>query len=252
MGADRPQVWLVSPAHKRYSVTRLALAQRAHLAAELAARGADCRTVIVACDDNLDIAREYGCDTVELDNDGGLGRRFNAGFKHAGRQGADWVVHIGSDDWIHPDSFEPVLRPEPPAAIITGRRIAFVDLLTGRMRQPTIPGTNGVIPWIVPAAAMEKCGWEPIQDHRIRGMDGYLVRGLRQAKWRVRWAFHDPHPLGRVDFKSDVNINTYARLPGAFSRATERDPWPELSEHYPADLVELAHQTHLELKGACP
>lgn len=248
----RPSVWLVCPAWRRFAVTRLALAQRAHLAGVLAARGIDCHTVVVADDENLEIAREYGCATVEMDNEQGLGRKFNAGFRYAGERGADWLVHIGSDDWVHPDVFLPLLAPVVPHPIVSGRRIAFVDLLSGRMSGATLAGPHGVIPWIVPRHLMKRCGFEPIRPERKRGIDGELVRGLRRAHVRAEWAFHDPHDLARVDFKSDVNINTFAALPTSLTSG-RRDPWSALAEHYPAELVGLARRTHLEMKeNQCP
>lgn len=256
MEASRPNVWLVSPAWRRFDVTRLALAQRAHLAVELAARGIDARVVIVADDDNLTIAREHGFDTVELPNDRGVGAKFNAGFQHAAQHGADYFVHIGSDDWVHPDLFTPILdehtgRRDRP--IITGRRMAFVDLLTGTISQTVIPGSYGVIPWIIPRALMARCDFAPIRPERNRGLDGFLVRGLRRAGPTPRWRFHDPHPVARVDFKSDVNINTFERLPDSLRRATSSDPWPILAGHYPPHLVELARNTHTHFREApCP
>lgn len=245
MKPARLQVWLVSPAYGRFAVTRLALAQRAHLAGELAGRGIDCHTVIVADDDNLDIAREHGFHTVELDNNHGLGRRFNAGFQYAAAQGADYLVHIGSDDWLHPDTFA-LLGTLTPRQIVAGRMIAFIDLLTGKLRPALLLGPTGVIPWIIPRALMERCGFAPIRPERYRGMDGFLVRGLRQAGARVEWVFHDPNPVARVDFKSATNINTYAGLPSGLGHESDRDPWEALAEHYPPHLVELAHRAHLE------
>jgi hypothetical protein len=229
-------------------VTRLVLRQREHLAGELAARGIDCHTVIVADDENLEIARSHGFATVELDNEGGLGRKFNAGFQHAAREGADWLVHIGSDDWVHPDVFTPLLAPVEPRPILTGRRIAFVDLLSGRMSRGTLQGDQGVIPWIVPRHLMEPCGFAPIRPERPRGIDGELVRGLRRARVRPQWVFHDPHDLARVDFKSDVNINTFRSLPSSLTRRQDSDPWVALAERYPPELVDLARETHLELQ----
>ena len=35
-----------------------------------------------------------------------LGEKFNAGYRYAGRMGAQLFVHIGSDDWVHPDVFD--------------------------------------------------------------------------------------------------------------------------------------------------
>lgn len=249
----RQLVALVSPAWQRFAVTRLALAQRAHLAGELAARGLDCVSVIVADDENLDIAREYGAETVEMANDDGLalGRKFNAGFRHAAALGADWLVHMGSDDWIHPDAFDPLAdlhgrtRTRP---IVSGRQIAFVNLLTGRMRLCYAAGRNGVVPWIIPRKLMVPCDFAPIREDRFRGMDGYLIRGLRV---KPTWLHHDPHPMGRVDWKSTVNLNSYETVSGSLGRRRgEVEPWGLLAEHYPANLVEMARRTHLELQEA--
>lgn len=245
----RQLVALVSPAWQRFAVTRLALAQRAHLAGELAARGIDCVSVVVADDENLDIARGYGMETVELDNDGGLGRRFNAGFRHAAGLGADWLVHIGSDDWLHPDAFDRL--PEMAARtrtlpIISGRQIAFVDLLSGRMRDCYAPGRNGVIPWIIPRKLMVHSDFSPIREDRKSGMDGYLIRGLGV---KPTWLFHDPNPVGRVDFKSDVNLTPYKAVTGALGRGMDMEPWARLAEHYPSWLVDMARETARSLRA---
>lgn len=244
MGLKRPAVWLVSPAWGRYAVTRIALAQRAHLAGVLAARGIDCHAVVVADDENLDIAREYDFATVEMDNDGGLGRRFNAGYRYAAEQGADYFVHIGSDDWIHPDVFSPLLAPLTPRPIIAGTQIAFVNLPTGHLKRARLDGPHGVIPWIIPRAVLEPCGFAPIRPERARGMDGDLVRGLRRAHVKAQWVFDDPHDVARVDFKSDVNINSFDRVPGTAGG----DAWAALRERYPVELVELAYSTSLDLQ----
>ena len=73
-------LWLVSPAWRRFDVTRLALAERRWLCDELATRGITANSVIVADDENLDIAREYDFHTITMDNSD-LGLRFNAGYK---------------------------------------------------------------------------------------------------------------------------------------------------------------------------
>src|SRR4051812_9717831 len=96
------QVGLVIPAWRRYAVTRLCLAQKQHLVAALAARGITCHVVVVADDDNLDIAASYGFATVEQQNV--LGRKVNDGFQHCWERGADYVAFVGSDDWVHEDA----------------------------------------------------------------------------------------------------------------------------------------------------
>jgi len=239
-------IWFVSPAWRRYEVTRMVLAQRRHCMNVLERRGFETGSVIVADDDNLDIAREYGMDTVEHANIP-LGRKTNAGLRYAGEQGADWIVYVGSDDWVHPDLFgaipaEPQTRRTPE--IITGRRIAIVDLITGRLTTFHAPGRYGVIPWIVPRAALEGCGFAPITNSVRRGLDGSFVRGLAV---RPEWRFEDPHPYCRVDFKTPMNLTSYETLRRALGHQAEEDAWEALGRYYPAELVELARKTQVEV-----
>lgn len=246
------QVWCVSPAWKRPEVTRLALLQREHAAQALAARGVTFRTVLVTDDENVDVASAFSSvEVVEFPNDRGLGAKFNAGYQYAADQGADWMVHIGSDDWLHPDTLLN-LGDGDGRTILAGRQIAFVDLLGGQMRHARLSGPHGVIPWVIPRRLLEAVGFAPIQAHRDRGMDGYLVRGLRRAGVPPRWRFRDPNPVARVDWKSAVNVNPWDALQpltGLWSSGLV-DPWTVLREHYPGVLVDEAIATHEEL-SAC-
>src|SRR3954464_9355536 len=109
-------VWLCIPAWRRFAVTRLCLAQKKHLVRHLAARGITASVVVVADDENLDIAAEYGFDTVEQKNV--LGLKVNDGIEYACDNDADYVAFVGSDDWIHPDFFDSLpavpRRDKPP------------------------------------------------------------------------------------------------------------------------------------------
>lgn len=249
------RLWLVSPAWRRYEVTRLALAQRAHLQGVLAGRGIDTRCVVVADDENLDVAAEYGFDALERPNEP-LGRKFNDGIEWACLEGAaDFVCVIGSDDWVHESVFDrlPETNPEPPAPTednpvvswsdepeaLAGTVIAVVDVQSGRGRLRWWPRREGVIPWVFPRAALEPSGFRPVKDNAARGIDGSLVAGLGI---RPQWLFHDPHEYARVDFKSDVNLNTYAEIGATSGVGDEHDAWGRLSELYPEPLVEMAQR----------
>lgn len=254
----------VSAAWGRFGVTRLALAQRRHLCDELAERGLEATAVIVADDENLDIAREWGFETVERSNDE-LGRKFNDGLEFAARElDADHFVLIGSDDWMHVDLFDrlpldvadvPPLSADAPAVtwadgpeIATGREIALVDLERGRMRRCRARGRFGVIPWIIPRAALEPSGFRPIKDELSIGIDGSLIAGLNCAP---EWVYADPHDLCRVDFKSSVNLNGYEAITGAIGYGGEETaPWDLLTERYPEYLVEMANGTSEQMAAA--
>jgi len=252
----------VQAAWRRYEVTRLALAQRAHLCGELAGRGIEATAVIVADDDNLAIAAEFGFATVERDN-AQLGRKFNDGLEHACVElEADYVVLIGSDDWMHidlldhlplglapprvPSAESPVVFWNDAPEAVTGREIALVDLEHGRMRRCRARGRYGVIPWVFPRAALEPSGFRPIKDALNIGIDGSLIAGLGV---RPEWVFTDPHDLCRVDFKSATNLNGYAKITGAIGYGEEEpDPWSLLAERYPTELVELAQETSARMR----
>lgn len=253
-------VWLVTAAWRRYDVTRLCLAQWAHLRGELAGRGIHLNAVVVADDQNLDTAAEHGFDTVEQNNTW-LGRKFNDGLEHACRNGAEYVVLIGSDDWIHESMFDrlplpaavlPEIGPDRPvvvgrsaAEIITGRRIGMVNLETGRLLRCVSHGRYGVIPWIIHRRALEPSGFRPVNEQLERGVDGSLIAGLRM---RPMWVFTDPHELCRVDFKSAVNLTSYRKVKRTprVPQIEETDPWTPLAELYPAHLVDQARTVAAE------
>lgn len=248
------QIWLCSPAWRRYPVTNLALMQRRWLCDRLAARGWQANSVIVADDENLDIAQQYGFDTVEMGNDD-LGERFNAGYRHAAAQGADIFVHIGSDDWVHPDVFdildrvdladEPVpdlsvsgwavWRPAPQAAGMTS--LFLVDLPRRMARKCHVNGRFGCIPWLIPRKALEPSGFSPISAGLTRGIDGALVFGMNP---RPNWIFQESQPEWCVDWKTDVNVTPYKGVAAALGVGDEVEPWDALMRFYPGWLVKEA------------
>lgn len=238
-------VWIVSPAHGRFAITRLVLEQRRRLCRDLAARGLDAQMLIAASDDNLDLAREYGAVAVETPNRP-LGRKCNVAISRAAREGADWIVWIGSDDWVHRDVFDP-LPYQPPDAIQYGHRLAVVDMQTGVLRRCASPSKYGAIPWIIPTRMLARSGFEPVPPKLSSGLDGALVRGIRLSRAELRWRPHNPHWLRCVDFKTSVNITPYDRL-RQLAVAPEEPAWQALVERYDTDLVEMARRVHTELQ----
>jgi hypothetical protein len=230
----------VSPAWRRHEVTRVALAQRQHLCEVLAGRGLEATCVVVGDDENLDVARETGFETVEQQNDP-LGRKFNDGIEHACLEmGADWVVPIGSDDWVHPDLFEQLPDGEAdPPQVLSGREIAGVNMETGMLRRCRVKGVSGTSPWVIPRQALQPSRFRPVNQKQVRGIDYSLLRGLAT---RVQLTFVDPHDVCRVDFKSRVNLNSYEGLTG-LGYGPEEEAWPVLERHYPESLVDMARET---------
>jgi glycosyltransferase involved in cell wall biosynthesis len=247
-------------------VTRLALAQWRHLADELEPVGITIRAVVVADDENLEVAASYGFDTVKMDNSM-LGAKVNAGISYAGEHGADFIVTIGSDDWVHPDFFLPLLDgdengPPPPMPtdekpwavwadgpqVLGGRTMFLVDLMAEEGRMVRSNGAHGVIPWVFPRAVFAARRFQPVPRQRLgvdRGLDGAILSGLPT---RPGWFYHDPHEMTRVDFKSSCNLTPYPGLSFNLGYGpVELDPWARLAEHYPAWLVDMARETCMTL-----
>lgn len=238
-------VCILSAAWRRFAITRLVLEQRQRLCGELAARGVDAVSLIVADDENLDIAREYGCETVEAPNSP-LGAKWNTGLQHAARTGADFVVWIGSDDWIHPDVFDPLIgRNTGSPAIVTGRRLGIVDIRTGMLQRLSSPSQYGAIPWLIDARLLRTKNAEPLPPKLDRGLDGALVRGLRLGRLPFTWEWHDPHDFRCIDFKTETNITPYEGLARNIGVGDPEPAWPALAAWFPADLVEKASKLRL-------
>jgi hypothetical protein len=236
-------VAFVSPAHGRFAVTALVLAQRRRLIRELAAGGIDAISIIVADDENLDIAHEYGCQTVEAPNLP-LGRKCNVGLQAAAGQ-AEHVVWIGSDDWIHPDVFQPLLNQprSRPMRIIAGRSMAIVNLPVGRLQRVASPSKYGAVPWLLDSRLLRTHKRDWVRPDLNHGLDGALIRGLRLTRPRYELVFHDPHPFRCVDFKTPENITPYRGLAKHLGTHPEQQAWSALEAWYPADLVDLARAT---------
>lgn len=232
-------VCFLSAAWRRFDVTRLVLEQRRRLCVDLAARGVEAASLVVADDENLDIARSYGCETVEAPNDR-LGHKWNVGIQAAVATGCDWVVWIGSDDWVHPDVFDPIIdRPAGDPVIVSGSRLGIVDLRTGMLQRLSSPSQYGAIPWLVDARLL-RAARAPIPPELPRGLDGALIRGIRLGRVNFTFEFHDPHDFRCVDFKTPMNITPYEGLAKNIGVGGHEPAWKALKGFFPADLLKQA------------
>lgn len=222
-------------------MTRLVLEQRRRLCDQLAGRGIDAAHLVVADDENLEISAEFGGLSFQAANKP-LGAKCNAGLKYAAALGFDFLVWVGSDDWIHPDVFQPLLSPDlgDGAIIISGRRFAIVDLATGTLQRIETPSRYGAIPWIIDTRLFKGRPVEPIQPHLSRGLDGALVRGLRLSRVGFSWAFHTPNDFRCVDFKSTQNLTPFSGLAKHIGFGDPEPAWTTLADWFPEDLVAKA------------
>jgi hypothetical protein len=233
------RIGFVTPCWKREHLTRVCLQHRAWTISRLP-HGVEGFQVVIAADENLNIADELGCDTVEHRNV--LGERWNVGYRRAAELGADYVVPVGSDTWLHPDLFRG-LTPDAVAAARTyavvrddGLRIAELDL--GRPVRERPLARFAVSAWAFPAAILSTAA-EPCKPGLMKGCDGSTFRRL-EAAGPLPFRYVDSHPLDVVAFRSDVQITPYERLTQKFHGREHPDPFARLAEHHPAALVEQA------------
>jgi glycosyltransferase involved in cell wall biosynthesis len=221
-------IFFVTPAHQRYELSALCFEQRSRVVEELARQGVDARCVVIADDDNLDIARGLGFDIVERDNRW-LGRKFNDGIEFALREGADWIVPIGSDSWIDPA----YLIPEPQLPI-TSRFYAPVE--ADRLLQLSVTTPGGVGPHVFARELFVTT--RPAGEQLRRGIDTSILAAVGPIDWEWR----DRHQLQYIGFRGDRHITTIAKMRRAWGGVERLDPWEALADHYSMDLVERARE----------
>jgi len=207
--------------------------QWAWLRDALAPGGVALDAYVVADDDNLDLAAQYGFTPVHCPNDH-MGRKWNEGFFWAGVHGADLFVLIGSDNWIHPTAFD----APPENAISAAASLDFVDLERGVLQHAH---GSALIPWLIPRALLEPKRFLPFPDRIQRGTEAMLRGALNMPQIIER-----DGPPG-VDFKSAESMSPYAGVRNSIGDGVEHD-LRDLERHYPAHLVESALDLTKELQ----
>lgn len=190
--------------------------------------GISAHSVVVADDENLDLARSRGFEVVERDNRW-LGRKFNDGIEFALSHGATWIVPMGSDSWIDPAYFDGLSDERA----LTGRQYAIVE--ADRMLEVSV---DLVGPHVIPRRFFEQSGPRPAREQLRRGFD----RSLLDAIHPVEWQQVDLHALQYIGFRGERHITTYAKVRQALGGTERSDPWEVLAERYPIGLVNRAEE----------
>ena len=229
-------LWFVTPAWQRYEMTAICLEQRQRVIAELGEHGIEAHQVVIADDENLDIARSLGCATVERDNDM-VGRKFNDGMEYAGKEGAEWIVPIGSDSWIATDYF---LDLEAPRYTRTSEAYCSVrsDVLAELWVSPDrLEHSAG--PYVFHRDLLEPVGFRPSAEGSVM-VDTSTIRGIERRR-RIRWRPYTVHPFQYIGFRVSPMMTSHNRLVRRWG-VRKHDPWTTLRRYYPPDLVERARQ----------
>jgi hypothetical protein len=223
------QLWFVTPAFQRYELSAVCFDQRVRVIEALAEQGVEAHCVVVADDENLDLARERGFAVVERDNEW-LGRKFNDGQQYAGEHGAEWIVPIGSDSFIDPQYFVPL-----PHRRVTRTSHEYAPVEPGRLAELHV-GMMGAGPHVFHRSIFP-AGFRAAPDKISRNTDSSTIKGLVRPPV---WEWRDLHPLQYIGFRHPPFITQYDRLWTRWGVREHTDPWARLAEHYPVDLVERA------------
>jgi len=231
-------LWFVVPAHGRHDLTNICLRQLRRTCDRLTDAGTQATAVVIACDENLDTARELGFGTVERDNRF-LSRRFNDGIQLAldpahNPRPADHVVPCGSDDWAHPSLFDHLPADDQ---MIGFQNMCFVreDGLEVTARRISYPGGCGIR--IYPRSLMATLGYRPADEDRVRGCDTSILYNLRRANPTMRIVELAPDPWKIVDWKTrGEQVTPYDHV-GQHPPLWQGDPFDQLNGHWDTGLL---------------
>lgn len=200
------ELWFVTPAYRRFELSELCLDQRRRLCEELAPHGIAATCVVVADDENLEIARAYGFEAVQRPNKW-LGMKFAAGHHAALAGGATHVMPIGSDSWMHSELL--LQMPFHDDACTGSTRLATLraDGLERLDLELAYAAGFGVAT-LYPRAAMLGERY-PCAPYISRGCDtSTWNRTARERGLEIDFAF--AHELEYTDFKSyDIQTTSY-------------------------------------------
>ena len=227
-----PSLFFVVPARGRLEKTRVCLRQLRRTCDTLTGMGVTATAAVVADDENLDIARECGFWSVRQENYP-LGRKWNDGYQCALQEGADFVVPLGSDDWVDPILFADLPGPTE----LRCSRLSSVVSEDGNRISPLrvwYDGGDGVR--VMPRNLLERLNGRPAEEGRDRAIDTSILRNLQRLHQGSLppLKYFDASPWQIVDWKtSGDQLNSYGACV-AFRNEAEQDTWETLAGRYPA------------------
>lgn len=234
-------VWFVVPAFGRHDVARVCLRQLRRTCDSLPG-GVSGHAVVVADEPEYEaLAAELGFVYVHRGNYP-LGRKWNDGYARAcdpelNPEPADWVVPLGSDDWVDPDWVAGDLREN---AIQCTRRSTIVREDGTRLARLRIPYFGGDGVRVFPRWMLEALGYRPAGEEKGRAIDTSTFGRLEQILGQhppVR--YRDLHPHVVVDWKTARGqLNSYASCQVYRDGDEDRNPFGTLGRYYPAEALE--------------
>lgn len=241
-----PSLWFIVPAHGRVQLAAICLRQLRRACDALSAEGIEASAVVVATDENVEIALELGFGVVERENRF-LSRKFNDGIQLAcdpryNPRPADYVVPCGSDDWVDHRIFLNL----PPADTVLGfQRISFVREDGREITSSNITYVGGCGIRAYPREIMARVGYRPADEDRVRACDTSILTNVRKAYPELKVVHADIDHRQIVDWKTPgQQLNTYEAV-SRWRARSGADPFEVLAGVFPDEsLSEM--QAHYE------
>lgn len=237
-----PSLWFCVPVHGRLPLASICLRQLRRTCDALNAEGVYASSVIVASQDDHDELPDLGFAGVIRDNES-TSRRFNDGIQLAtdpvyNSHPADFVVPLGSDDWVDHRLFLPPLPG--PTEVFGFKRMSFVREDGQEMVTVTIGYQGGSGIRIIPRQLLEPLGYRPADEDRQRGCDTSILSNLYQhhpeVTVRDNWYLHDRQI---VDWKTpSVQLNSFESVARLHRGRDAVDPFVALRGVYPDEALE--------------
>lgn len=236
--------WIITPCWKRPEITKIVFQEfrwlrkktKGHLNLDI---------VVVGDDVNLEIARMHGFHTVSRDNKY-LGRKFNDGYEYAFKKGADAVIPVGSDSWIHPDVFIKTSKVwEDNGSIYYSTKHAMVDECGKRLGLITsLPRNNEYNKCSLlfyPRGLMKSCGFRPCNETQKKSCDRSTIENIIKNNLKVNFVRNkDFNPIQYLAFKNkNIQLWNYDDYRAQFKEQIN-DPWKYMINFYPKELVKYA------------
>jgi len=233
-------LWFIVPAHGRFQLTAICLAQLRRTCENLRTEaGIDATAVVIGDDFNLRTARMMGFGTISRGNQF-PSKKFNDGIQLAcdpqhNPRPADFVVPFGSDDWIDWRLFTELPGPD---TVYGFQRISFVreDGRELASKFLNYPGGSGIR--IYPRTLMHQVGYRPGDEDRDRGCDTSILNNIERECERVRVVHRLSDPRQIVDWKSKgEQLNDWGSLERHHTESVG-DPWTELDGFFPNESLQ--------------
>ncbi len=234
-------LWFLVPAHGRFDLTAICLRQLRRTCDALTADGIEASAIVMAEDENLDTARELGFGTVEREN-APLGRKWNDGYQAAcdpeyNPRPLDYVVPMGSDDWLDPELLLSTELPDDDE-ILCFRKVAFVREDGRKLARLNIVYDGGIGIRVIPRALIATARYRPASEDRNRAIDTSTLNGItRENRGCPRLRYHDLHSLQLIDFKSEIQLNSYSACLKFEGGGESDDPFGQLAAVYPREAL---------------